>query len=214
MEIVGPEAAVSLLRPEATRPWSHRYLQEQVRADPRLRPSFQARARAMASWEDFAILPPTRTFADVDELPVGVPLRHVGGGSSSPRQWLASLSCWQHQRSPRPPRLVALATVLGGTGSGAWNVTYSSLRALVVPDEMMGRYSGVSRLTSWGSMPLGALVAGLTAELVSVRAVFWGDAALCALALAVTLRTVTSPEFRRVEARATALQEPAPAQPH
>ncbi|MFC4148677.1 MFS transporter [Micromonospora mangrovi] len=112
------------------------------------------------------------------------------------------------------PRLIAVTTVLGGAGSGAWNVTYSSLRALVVPDEMMGRYSGVSRLTSWGSMPLGALVAGFTAELISVRAVFLGGAALCALVLAATLRTVTSPEFRRVEARATASHQPAPAQPH
>lgn len=112
------------------------------------------------------------------------------------------------------PRLIAATTLLGGAGSGAWNVTYSSLRALVVPDEMMGRYSGVSRLTSWGSMPLGALVAGFTAELISVRAVFWGGAALCVLVLAATLRTVTSPEFRRVEARATALHEPEPAQPH
>ncbi|MBB5475511.1 MFS transporter [Micromonospora parathelypteridis] len=107
------------------------------------------------------------------------------------------------------PRLIAVTTFLGGAGSGAWNVTYSSLRALVVPDEMMGRYSGVSRLTSWGSMPLGALLAGLTAELVSVRAVFWGGAALCALVLAATLRTVTSPEFRQMEARATASQEAA-----
>ncbi|MFG1919471.1 MFS transporter [Micromonospora sp. NPDC048898] len=111
------------------------------------------------------------------------------------------------------PRLVAVTTVLGGAGSGAWNVTYSSLRALVVPDQMMGRYSGVSRLTSWGSMPLGALIAGLTAELASVRAVFWGGALLCALVLAVTLRTVTSPEFRRVEARAITSHEPAPARP-
>ena len=69
---------------------------------------------------------------------------------------------------------------------------------------MMGRYSGVSRLTSWGSMPLGALLAAFTAELISVRAVFWGGAALCALVIAVTLRTVSSPEFRRLEARANA----------
>ncbi|MET8466211.1 MFS transporter [Micromonospora zamorensis] len=112
------------------------------------------------------------------------------------------------------PRLIAVTTVLGGAGSGAWNVTYSALRALVVPDEMMGRYSGVSRLTSWGSMPLGALLAGVTAELISVRAVFLGGATLCALVLAATLRTVTSPEFRRMEARATASHDPAPAQPH
>ncbi|TYC01215.1 MFS transporter [Micromonospora sp. WP24] len=111
-------------------------------------------------------------------------------------------------------RLIAVATVLGGAGSGAWNVTYSSLRALVVPEEMMGRYSGVSRLTSWGSMPLGALVAGLTAELIGVRAVFWGGAGVCVLVLAATLRTVTSPQFRRVEARATASDEPEPTQAH
>ncbi|GAB3152665.1 MFS transporter [Micromonospora sonneratiae] len=112
------------------------------------------------------------------------------------------------------PWLIAVTAFLGGAGTGAWNVVYSSLRALVVPDEMMGRYSGVSRLTSWGSMPLGALVAGLTAELISVRAVFWGGATVCVLVLAVTLRTATSPEFRRLEAYATASHEPEPAQPH
>ncbi|MBF9127652.1 MFS transporter [Plantactinospora sp. S1510] len=99
------------------------------------------------------------------------------------------------------PLLIAVTTFLGGAGTGAWNVTYSSLRALVVPDEMMGRYSGVSRLTSWGSMPIGALAAGLTAELISLRAVFWGGTAICVLALAATLRTVTSSEFRQVETR-------------
>ncbi|MEE6259909.1 MFS transporter [Plantactinospora sonchi] len=111
------------------------------------------------------------------------------------------------------PWLIAVTTFLGGAGAGAWNVAYSSLRALVVPDEMMGRYSGVSRLTSWGSMPLGALVAGFTAELVSVRAVFWAGAALCLLVLAATVRTVRSPEFRRLEARATGRHEAEPARP-
>ncbi|WP_245233474.1 MBL fold metallo-hydrolase [Micromonospora parva] len=80
VEIVGHETAVPLLRAEAARPWSHHYLDERVRADPRLGPSFRARARAMDSWADFTILPPTRTFTDVDELSVGVGLRHVGGG--------------------------------------------------------------------------------------------------------------------------------------
>ncbi|GLZ61193.1 MULTISPECIES: MBL fold metallo-hydrolase [Micromonospora] len=80
VEIVGHETAVPLLRAEAAQPWSHHYLDARVRADPRLGPSFRARARAMDSWADFTILPPTRTFTDVDELPVGVGLRHVGGG--------------------------------------------------------------------------------------------------------------------------------------
>ncbi|MDG4825019.1 MFS transporter [Asanoa sp. WMMD1127] len=111
------------------------------------------------------------------------------------------------------PPLIAVTTLLGGAGAGAWNVTYSSLRALVVPDEMMGRYSGVSRLTSWGAMPLGALAAGFTAELIGLKAVFWGGTALSVLVLATTLRTVTSSEFRQVQARAAATYEPDPAQP-
>ncbi|MFI7608147.1 MBL fold metallo-hydrolase [Micromonospora sp. NPDC049366] len=79
VEIVGHVTGADLLRAEAARPWSHRYLRDQVRADPRLAPSFRARALAVDSWDDFLILPPTRTFTDEDELPVGVRLRHVGG---------------------------------------------------------------------------------------------------------------------------------------
>ncbi|MEU5791627.1 MBL fold metallo-hydrolase [Micromonospora purpureochromogenes] len=79
VEIVGHAAGEPLLRAEAARPWSHRYLREQVRAEPLLGPSFRARALAMDSWDDFAVLPPTRTFTDELELPTGVRLRHVGG---------------------------------------------------------------------------------------------------------------------------------------
>ncbi|MFG3417288.1 MBL fold metallo-hydrolase [Micromonospora sp. NPDC048063] len=79
VEIVGHVAGERLLRAEADRPWSHRYLREQVRANPRLGPSFRARALAVDSWDGFAVLPPTRTFTDELELPVGVRVRHVGG---------------------------------------------------------------------------------------------------------------------------------------
>lgn len=105
------------------------------------------------------------------------------------------------------PHLIAATTFLGGVGSGAWNVAYSSLRALVVPEEMMGRYSGVSRLTSWGAMPFGAALAGITAELVGVRGVFWAGAITCSAVLAMTLWTVSSREFREIEALA---MSPAP----
>ncbi|MER7419749.1 MBL fold metallo-hydrolase [Micromonospora peucetia] len=82
VEIVGHVAGERLLREEAARPWSHRYLREQVRADPRLGPSFRARALAVDSWDGFAVLPPTRTFTDGLELPVGVTATHVGGAHS------------------------------------------------------------------------------------------------------------------------------------
>ncbi|MEU1838077.1 MBL fold metallo-hydrolase [Micromonospora chersina] len=79
VEIVGHESAVALLRAEAARPWSHRYLREQVRENPLLGHSFRARALAVDSWDGFAVLPPTRTFTDELTLPTGVVVRHVGG---------------------------------------------------------------------------------------------------------------------------------------
>ncbi|MEU8300760.1 MBL fold metallo-hydrolase [Micromonospora sp. NPDC048909] len=79
VEIVGHVAGAELLRAEAARPWSHRYLREQVRDNPRLTPSFRARAFAVDSWDDFTVLPPSRTFAYTYDLPVGVRLQHVGG---------------------------------------------------------------------------------------------------------------------------------------
>ncbi|QGN48464.1 MBL fold metallo-hydrolase [Micromonospora sp. WMMC415] len=79
VEIVGHVTGADLLRAEAARPWSTRYLREQVRANPRLGPSFRARALAVDCWDDFAVRPPTRTFTDGLDLPTGVLVRHVGG---------------------------------------------------------------------------------------------------------------------------------------
>jgi glyoxylase-like metal-dependent hydrolase (beta-lactamase superfamily II) len=79
VEIVGHAAGVAPLRAEAARPWSHRYLREQVRAEPRLGASFRARALAMDTWDDFTVRPPTTVFTDGLTLPTGVRLRHVGG---------------------------------------------------------------------------------------------------------------------------------------
>lgn len=79
VEIVGHIAGASLLEGEAARPWSHRYLRDQVRANPLLGKSFRARALAMDSWDGFTVLPPRRTFTDELALPTGVQIKHVGG---------------------------------------------------------------------------------------------------------------------------------------
>jgi glyoxylase-like metal-dependent hydrolase (beta-lactamase superfamily II) len=79
VEIIGHVAGQEILQREAARPWSHRYLRDEVRANPRLGPSFRARALAMETWDGFTILPPRRTFTDELVLPTGVRLRHVGG---------------------------------------------------------------------------------------------------------------------------------------
>jgi len=79
LTVVAHEAAVDILTSEVDRPWSHRYLHDQVEADPKLGPSFRARALAVPDWSDFRIVVPQQTFADTLTLPTDVVLRHVGG---------------------------------------------------------------------------------------------------------------------------------------
>ncbi|MEV1147513.1 MBL fold metallo-hydrolase, partial [Micromonospora sp. NPDC049799] len=110
---------------EAARPWSHRYLREQVRADPRLGPSFRARALAVDSWDGFAVLPPTRVFTDSLTLPTGVEVRHVGGRHAPDSTVVADREsgvlalgdCWYpppaHLRTPADePDLALVASLL------------------------------------------------------------------------------------------------------
>lgn len=83
VDVVAHSSARSILEGEAVRPWSHDYLRAEVERNPRLGPSFQARARAMPSWEGFAIRPPTTVFDTELTLPTGVELRHVGGAHAA-----------------------------------------------------------------------------------------------------------------------------------
>ncbi|TCC09824.1 MBL fold metallo-hydrolase [Kribbella soli] len=77
--VIAHATAVELLTIEAARPWSHRYLHDQVEANPKLAPSFRARALAVPDWTDFRIVLPNQTFDDTLTLPTDVVLRHVGG---------------------------------------------------------------------------------------------------------------------------------------
>lgn len=79
VEIVGHAAGAPLLAAEADRPWSHAYLRDQVAAEPRLLPSFRARAWAVSTWDGFAVVPPHTTFEDTFVLAPGVVAHHVGG---------------------------------------------------------------------------------------------------------------------------------------
>jgi glyoxylase-like metal-dependent hydrolase (beta-lactamase superfamily II) len=54
-------------------------MRDQVIENPRLGPSFRARALAMPDWDGFEVVLPHRTFEDTLTLPAGVQLRHVGG---------------------------------------------------------------------------------------------------------------------------------------
>ena len=82
VEVIGHAAGDAVLQAEARRPWSHRYLRDQVAENPKLAPSFRARALAMPDWDGFEVVPPHRTVAETLALPTGVELRHVGGRHS------------------------------------------------------------------------------------------------------------------------------------
>ncbi|MEV2277003.1 MFS transporter [Nocardiopsis sp. NPDC049922] len=70
------------------------------------------------------------------------------------------------------PLLVGAGLFVGGASIAVWNVVTVSLRQRVTPDGLLGRVNSAYRLVAWGTMPLGAALGGLLAELAGLRAVF------------------------------------------
>jgi MFS family permease len=54
-----------------------------------------------------------------------------------------------------------------------WNVVAVTLRQQLVPDELRGRVASVARLIAWGTQPAGALLGGLLAAGLGLRAPFY-----------------------------------------
>ncbi|HEV7722864.1 MAG TPA: MFS transporter [Iamia sp.] len=73
---------------------------------------------------------------------------------------------------------------VGGAAVMLWNVPTVAYRQALTPDHLLGRVNSVYRLVAFGTMPLGAVLAGLTAETIGLRSVFAGSA-LLTLALLV-----------------------------
>ena len=90
------------------------------------------------------------------------------------------------------PWLVALAYAATGAVWGVWNVTLLSLRQEIVPDRLMGRVVGAIRLIGFGSIPIGALLGGLVARSLGLRAPFLGGAAVLAVAALAAAPVVTT----------------------
>lgn len=57
-------------------------------------------------------------------------------------------------------------------GVMVWNVLTMSLRQALIPQHLFGRVQGAYRTLVWGAMPVGALLGGLLASALGVRAVF------------------------------------------
>jgi len=81
-----------------------------------------------------------------------------------------------------------------------WNVVTVTLRQRIVPDRLLGRINASYRLLAWGTQPLGALVGGIVAELLSLQAVFI-LAGLGTLLLVVGNRVLTEANLAAAERR-------------
>jgi glyoxylase-like metal-dependent hydrolase (beta-lactamase superfamily II) len=131
--VVGHELTAEALRAEAEKPWSDAYLSAETARNPRLAPSYGARARAMAEdgWDSFRIVPPDETFTDRHRVRLGgvtVELQHVGGGHAAdstvvrvPSEGVLFLGdCYYpppyHLREPGAGPDLALARSLVGEG--------------------------------------------------------------------------------------------------
>ncbi|RNB87781.1 MFS transporter [Brevibacillus fluminis] len=89
--------------------------------------------------------------------------------------------------------LVGAAIFLGGFGGATWSVGVATIRQNLIPDELLGRVYAAYRLVGWGTLSLGAIVAGMIAEVASVPVVFLGGA-LINLALFIPMITVLTKE--------------------
>jgi len=102
------------------------------------------------------------------------------------------------------PWLAGAAYAATGAVWGVWNVTLLSLRQAIVPDHLMGRVVGAIRLIGFGSIPFGALLGGVVARQLGLRAPFLLGAALLAVAALVAAPRITSAAVHAARAEAAA----------
>jgi MFS family permease len=86
---------------------------------------------------------------------------------------------------------LAVGFFAGSLLSGGWNVITVSLRQRIVPDELLGRVNAGYRLLAWGTMPIGAALAGVTASQFGLQATFAIAAAISAVCLPIVFVAAT-----------------------
>ncbi|MEE1943024.1 MFS transporter [Streptomyces sp. TRM 70361] len=96
---------------------------------------------------------------------------------------------------------VTAAAFIGGMGGTLWAVNARTISQNLVPDPMLGRYNAVSRLFSWGAMPVGAGLIGVVAQWAGMRTAFLVFAAATVATVVPFLRVLT----RRTLAEAVAI---------
>lgn len=93
------------------------------------------------------------------------------------------------------PIAVGMALAVAGAASVWWIVLVASIRQRVTPDGLLGRAYSASRMISWGVLPIGAVAAGLAAELFGIRSVYAAGALVTLGLLVAFLALVSSAEL-------------------
>jgi MFS family permease len=85
--------------------------------------------------------------------------------------------------------LAGAMLALGGLVGTVWQITTVTLRQASVPDRLLGRVTSAQRLVGAGTVPVGALLGGLLADALGLRAPFLlgGAALVLTAAAALTL---------------------------
>jgi len=97
------------------------------------------------------------------------------------------------------------AAFLGGMGGTLWSVNTRIISQTLVSTEMMGRYNAVGRLFAWGSVPLGAALAGGLAQWLGYRLAFGIFAVATTVVIIPFLRNFTPKVLAEVESGIRAL---------
>lgn len=103
-------------------------------------------------------------------------------------------------------RVIAPAFVVVGFTNMVSNVAYSSMQQRLVPDSLRGRIVGAARMLGYGCLPVGAALAGVTAEATGVGAVLIGAATLTLLAVVWAISQVTQHKIDSADAHTHATE--------
>jgi MFS family permease len=97
------------------------------------------------------------------------------------------------------PFAVGAAAFYAGLGATVWVILVASIRQRLVPGELLGRVYSASRFVSWGIGPIGALLAGLVAEVWGIRTLFTMGGAVSIGLLALFLISISSRALEQAE---------------
>jgi len=91
---------------------------------------------------------------------------------------------------------VGVAAFAGGMGGTLWTVNSRTIAQALVPDHLLGRYGSAARLLGWGTLPLGAALAGVLADVYGLRVAFAVFAVAVAALTVPFLWNITAVQLR------------------